>query len=228
MNLKPGSLGESQVEWQQNTEWTSQIHRTALTSHLQLTTKRQMKVINIVFLNRMGVKNPKHRRDARCAFTFQLLPFYWSAQQPEYPGVVQPTCHPQCHEHAVFSSRSSPKFPCWRPGRLSLRLSLYLYEIAKNPEPTTPNQSSWSFTLVFFHPNRIPESHQPASTEQMHDGTSVSCHEKPKFEVVFVLRQNVLFIQSIQMLSWTLDWKSIKWSNEMTSRKFASGNLFNV
>jgi len=81
----------------------------------------------------------------------------------------------------------------------------YLYEIAKIPEPTTPNQSSWSFALVFFHPDRTPESHQPASTEQMHDGTSVLCHEKSQFKVVFALRQNVLFIRSIQMFSWTLD-----------------------
>ena len=100
VHLKP-----ARVSWNDNRTMAEPLKYTALTSHIQQNNKwKSYKIRNIVFLNSMGVKYPKHCRDARCTFTFQLLPFYWSAQQPEYPGIVQPTCH------AVFPQEVLPNF----------------------------------------------------------------------------------------------------------------------
>ena len=156
MNLKPGSLGESQVEWQQNNDWTSQIHRTALTSKGRQKSQASSRCKVCIHLPVASILliRPATRVSRSCPTNL--------------PSTMSWTCR--------FFLKKFSKVSMLKTRSFEFEIVTYLY--AKHPEPTTPNQSSWSFTLVFFHPNRIPESHQPASTEQMHDGTSVLCHEK--------------------------------------------------
>ena len=184
MNLKPGSLGESQVEWQQNNDWTSQIHRTALTSKGRQKSQASSRCKVCIHLPVASILliRPATRVSRSCPTN---LPSTMSWTCRFFPQEVLQSFHVEdqvvwvwdCHLSLCKKSRANNSQP--------IILELHPSFLSSQPHPwISPTCIYW--TNAWWH-------------------LSVMSWKITIIWSLFVVRQNVLFIQSIQMLSWTLD-----------------------